>query len=96
MTPVLSQDWGKWKHDFRALNDGVAANLLANVKKAMAVLSRELRFKFSRKARSYKRAYRALRDGLNPAEYEDIEKAAKTVKTHRCCLDQQRSFIINA
>ena len=67
----VEYDWGKSKHDFRANNDGSALHLRANIKASFAGLTRERRFLFSRKARSYKRAYLALARGEVAARQED-------------------------
>ena len=56
----IEYDWGKPKHDFRDLNDGVPKHLPRNAEASFENLTRERRFKFSRKARSYKLAYLAL------------------------------------
>ena len=92
--------WGKSKYEFRRLNDGVPANLRANIKKSFEVLTRERCFVFSRKARSYKKAYRQLAEGNGhvmadgAAPLAEIERLAKLCKTHRCALDLERRFIL--
>ena len=96
----VEYDWGKSKHDFRASNDGVAANLRQNVEDSFAALTRQRRFKMSRKARSYKRAYLALADGdgetdtNGAAPFAEIERLARLCKTHRCCLEMHREFCV--
>ena len=67
---------------------------------ACAALTRQRCFVFSRKARSYKRAYRSLADGEGHVEsdgsasFKEIERLSKLCKTHRCALDQERRFIL--
>ena len=45
----IEYDWGKSKHDFRELNDGVPANLRRNIVSSFDGLTRQRRFLFSRK-----------------------------------------------
>ena len=90
----------KSKHDFRRDNDAIAANLELNVRQALntdTTLTRERRFKFSRKARAYVRAYYELSCGLAPKalDHSEIERVAKVQKTHRCCLDSHKAFILS-
>ena len=98
----VEYDWGKSKHDFRAKNDGVPLHLRAHIKASFAGLTRERRFLFSRKARSYKRAYLALARGEGELEsngaapFAEIERLSKQCKTHRCALDMNRVFILSA
>ena len=94
----IEYDWGKSKHDFRDLNDGVPKHLRRNVEASFENLTRERRFKFSRKARSCKLAYLAPanREGETDADggapFAEIERLAKVRKTHRCCLEMHRDF----
>jgi len=85
---VLPRRIRKSKHDFRRDNDAIAANLELNVRQALntdTTLTRERRFKFSRKARAYVRAYYELSCGLAPKalDHSEIERVAKVQKTHR-------------
>ena len=92
--------WGKSKHDFRDRNDGIPAHLRDNIKASFIALTRERCFIFSRKARSYKKAYWALAHGHGTTEtdgsasFAEIERLSKTFKTHRCALDLERRFIL--
>lgn len=96
----IEYDWGKSKHDFRELNDGVPANLRRNIVSSFDGLTRQRRFLFSRKARSYKRAYLALANGegeldaSGAAPFAEIERLARQFKTHRCALEFGRAFIL--
>ena len=96
----IEYDWGKSKHDFRELNDGVPANLRRNIVSSFDGLTRQRRFLFSRKARSYKRAYLALANGegeldaSGAAPFAEIERLARQFKTHRCALEFNRGFIL--
>ena len=96
----IEYDWGKSKHDFRELNDGVPANLRRNIVSSFDGLTRQRRFLFSRKARSYKRAYLALANGegeldaSGAAPFAEIERLARQFKTHRCALEFSRGFIL--
>ena len=95
----IEYDWGKGKHDFRRDNDGVPANLERNVKRALntdETLTRERRFKFSRKARSYTRGYYELSNGLDlrALTHDEIERIVKRHKAHRS-VSERCSFIVN-
>ena len=102
-------DWSTRKHLAPAAEDLLPqtqtlprhdANLRANIKKSFEALTRQRCFVFSRKARSYKRAYRSLADGEGHVEsdgsasFKEIERLSKLCKTHRCALDQERRFIL--
>jgi hypothetical protein len=95
--------WGYSKLRYRRdINDGVAAHIKENVKKA---LSRELITvnrirKFARKARDYKLTYAYLSamaksDDASAAK-ERIEHITKLFKQHRLALDANYAFIANA
>ena len=70
-----------------------------------AVITIDRRRKFARRARDYMRVYRALHEGeavVGAGELQEavtkhrIDQLVKVAKTHRCALDTDMSFIVNA
>jgi hypothetical protein len=106
----IEYDWGYAKLTYRKkINDGVAANLAENVKKALStvdVLTINRTRKFARKARDYKLTYLFLirmTDSALAMTGEDgrvamqaIEHIVKAFKVHRCALDSDYAFIANS
>jgi hypothetical protein len=105
----IEYDWGYAKLTYRKrINDGVAAHLEANVKKALStkdVLTINRTRKFARKARDYKLTYFYLFQMVSTAIAEGgdgrvakqaIEKIVKAFKVHRCALDSDYAFITHA
>jgi hypothetical protein len=96
----IEYTWGFGKFHFRRENDCVAINLLKNVNNALSKISIEKARRFSRKARDYKCVYNQQASGnvgnVEKIGFEMIEKMVKEVKTHRCSLDQDYSFITNS
>jgi hypothetical protein len=105
----IEYDWGYSKLTYRKrINDGVAAHLEGNVKKALCtkdVLTISRTRKFARKARDYKLTYyylfqmvlTAIAEGGKGRMAKDaIEKIVKAFKVHQCALDSDYVFITNA
>ncbi len=106
----IEYDWGYAKLTYRKkINDGVAANLAENVKKALStvdVLTINRTRKFARKARDYKLTYLFLirmTDSALAMTGEDgrvamqaIKHIVKAFKVHRCALDSDYAFIANS
>ena len=71
-----------------------------NVKSALSKITIENARRFPGKARDYKCVYNLHASGelgnMEKIGYEMIEKMVKKVKTHRCSLDQDYSFITNS
>jgi hypothetical protein len=105
----IEYDWGYSKLTYRKkINDGVAAHLGENVKKALCtkdVLTISRTRKFARKARDYKLTYFFLISMIDTAMAEGadgrvakeaIEKIVKAFKVHRCALDSDYAFIVHS
>jgi hypothetical protein len=106
----IEYDWGYAKLKYRKeINDGLAAHLEKNVKKALSpeeTLTIYRTRKFARKAREYKLTYFFLiscltqvQEGTNGGERlakETIEGITKAFKAHRCALDSNYAFIRTA
>ncbi len=106
----MQYDWGYAKLKYRKeINDGIAAHLEENVKKALSpeltvTISRTR--KFARKAREYKLTCFFLismltqtdsaRGGDERLAKETIESITKAFKAHRCALDSNYAFIRTA
>jgi hypothetical protein len=106
----IEYDWGYAKLTYRKkINDGIAAHLEENVKKALSteeVLTINRTRKFARKARDYKLTYYFLirmcdsalaKVGEDGRVAKDaIEHIVKAFKVHRCALDSDYAFIVNS
>ena len=79
----IEYDWGKMKQNFRRKNKYINFHALILDSMSRTALPLSTSRKFSRKARSYRRAYR---EGMDNA-HTSIEKMIKKFKAHRNALD---------
>ena len=106
---VIEYGWGHAKYLFRKNNPGTSGGKKANVDlhehilDALGAVTLESTQKFARRTRSHRRAYikvhsndptitREERDKAHDA----VERFVKKVKTHRCILEQDWSFVTKA
>jgi hypothetical protein len=106
----IKYNWSYAKLKYRKeSNDGIAAHLEENVKKALSpesALTISRTGKFARKAREYKLTYFFLisiliqtdstQGGDERMAEETIESITKAFKAHRCALDSNYAFIRTA
>lgn len=88
----IEYDWGRMKQNFRRKNRYADFHGLILSSMGPESLPLSTSRKFSRKARSYRRAYR---EGVDN-ELSCIEKMVKTYKAHRNAADFAKSFIKHA
>lgn len=100
--------WGYAKNVFWRVNDTNPASLNRHIRSSLKEVNLLRMRKFARKAHDYKVVYHHRFEGDydldkdNEADknkamgYEMIEKMVKSMKKHRCALDMDHSFIINA
>jgi len=81
--------WGASKLFYRRNNDCVPANLKINVVAAMDTLDRRAAMMFERRPRSYREALKD--DSLT--NFDLVEKAVTTRRTHRNAADFDAGFI---
>ena len=96
--------WGYSKLCFRRKNDTNPKNLNRHIREALKEVTKFRARKFARKARDYKVTYelafeeeeKAKDDNRKPMKFEMTEKQVRKIKTHRCALDIDTSFIKNS
>ncbi len=94
----VEYSWGIAKKYFRKQNDCIAANLHANIQKALSIVTLENVWKSARRTRDYVRAYQDIAAGEMQSysldfSHSDIEKMRKEQKTHRNILDMEKAFL---
>jgi hypothetical protein len=106
----IEYDWGYAKLKYpKEINDGIAAHLEENVKKALSpesTLTISRTRKLARKAHEYKLTYFFLismltqtdptRGGDEQLAKETMESITKAFKAHHCALDSNYAFIRTA